>query len=206
MRTVDPVKHEFRRAEILAAAGRCFARNGFHGATVAQICTEAGISSGHLYHYFANKEAIISSMCTGVGYATARATEISGNPDPVAALIGEVERLVAQDNQTSAGVWLEILAEGCRSTSIAGILEASSAQLCGILADFLRRGQAGGQIDGGLDPDMAATMLLGIIDGFKAMSVRAPGLNDAARSKMLDQLMRRYLSPSLQQSALSAAH
>jgi TetR/AcrR family transcriptional repressor of uid operon len=48
VRTIDPAKHEEKRAEILEAAERCFARGGFHGATIAQICAEAKISPGHL--------------------------------------------------------------------------------------------------------------------------------------------------------------
>ena len=42
MRKLDPVRHEQRRREILAAAGRCFARDGFRGASISDICAEAG--------------------------------------------------------------------------------------------------------------------------------------------------------------------
>jgi TetR/AcrR family transcriptional repressor of uid operon len=41
MRKIDPVKHEEKRQEILEAAGRCFARKGFQGATISDICAEA---------------------------------------------------------------------------------------------------------------------------------------------------------------------
>ncbi|AXW40894.1 hypothetical protein CJO89_22165 (plasmid) [Ralstonia solanacearum] len=46
MRTIDPVKHEKRRQEILAAADRCFRRDGFRGASISNICAEARMSSG----------------------------------------------------------------------------------------------------------------------------------------------------------------
>ena len=64
MRRVDPVKHEEKKQEILGAARRCFIRNGFRGASIADICAEAGISPGHLYHYFPSKEAIVGAMGT----------------------------------------------------------------------------------------------------------------------------------------------
>ena len=38
-----------RREAILLAAQRCFARSGFHGASMQEICTEAQISPGGLY-------------------------------------------------------------------------------------------------------------------------------------------------------------
>ena len=62
MRTLDPVKHDEKRQEILAAATRCIGRDGFRGASTADICAEAGISPGHLSHYFPSKEAIVSAM------------------------------------------------------------------------------------------------------------------------------------------------
>src|SRR5262249_26576589 len=48
-----------RRAEILAAAERCFAQSGFHGASMQEICAEAGMSPGNLYRYFPSKDSII---------------------------------------------------------------------------------------------------------------------------------------------------
>src|SRR6266508_4095487 len=51
-----------RRGEILAAAQRCFARSGFHQASMQEICAEAGMSPGGLYRYFPSKEAIIAGI------------------------------------------------------------------------------------------------------------------------------------------------
>ena len=51
-----------RRAQILDAAVICFAKRGFHQASMHDISTEAGISVGLIYRYFENKEAVISAM------------------------------------------------------------------------------------------------------------------------------------------------
>src|SRR5215211_1526704 len=51
-----------RRAEILQAAARCFARSGFHGASMQDICAEATMSPGNLYRYFPSKEALIAGI------------------------------------------------------------------------------------------------------------------------------------------------
>lgn len=51
-----------RREQILKAALVCFAKRGFHQASMHDISTEAGISVGLIYRYFENKEAVISAM------------------------------------------------------------------------------------------------------------------------------------------------
>lgn len=51
-----------RRTQILDAAVVCFAKHGFHQASMHDISAEAGISVGLIYRYFENKEAVISAM------------------------------------------------------------------------------------------------------------------------------------------------
>src|SRR6187401_2532903 len=48
---------------IMDAAKTCFVRSGFQGASMQQICAEAGMSPGALYRYFPSKEAIIEAIC-----------------------------------------------------------------------------------------------------------------------------------------------
>src|SRR5437016_14469471 len=51
-----------RRTQILDAAMVCFAKRGFHQASMHDISAEAGISVGLIYRYFENKEDVISAM------------------------------------------------------------------------------------------------------------------------------------------------
>ncbi|HEV2094965.1 MAG TPA: TetR/AcrR family transcriptional regulator [Chthoniobacterales bacterium] len=51
-----------RREQILRAAMICFARRGFHQASMHDISAEAGISVGLIYRYFENKDAVISAI------------------------------------------------------------------------------------------------------------------------------------------------
>jgi AcrR family transcriptional regulator len=48
-----------RREEILTAAAECFSRDGFHATSISKISAAAGMSAGHIYHFFPNKEAIV---------------------------------------------------------------------------------------------------------------------------------------------------
>ena len=194
MRKVDPVKHEEKRAEILAAAERCFARSGFHGATIAQICEEAGISPGHLYHYFTSKEAIIGAITrTGLEYTEARFAEVGDDQDPIRTLVSEFERLKAH-NKTKSGVLLDVLAEAARNPAIGQILRDTSEDMRQLFAAFLRRGQARGQIDPALDADMAAALLISLIDSGKTLLIRAPTLDPERSAATLDQMITRFLT------------
>ena len=62
MRRANVQLQSDRRDEILAAAQRCFVRSGFHGASMQDICAEAGMSPGNLYRYFPSKEALIAGI------------------------------------------------------------------------------------------------------------------------------------------------
>ena len=63
MAKVQPEYLELRRREILDGAAACFARRGFHQATMQNSCDEAGLSLGAVYRYFHGKEEMIEAMC-----------------------------------------------------------------------------------------------------------------------------------------------
>src|ERR1700742_3474694 len=93
MRTLDPVRHAEKRQEILGAAPRCIARAGLQGASTADICREAGISPGHLYHYFASKEEILTALtASGLERASQRFAEMMQSDDAIGALTAEIGR------------------------------------------------------------------------------------------------------------------
>lgn len=54
---------ELRRDQVLDAAEQCFRAEGFHGASMARIAAAAEMSVGHIYQYFANKDAVIIALC-----------------------------------------------------------------------------------------------------------------------------------------------
>jgi TetR/AcrR family transcriptional regulator, transcriptional repressor of aconitase len=51
-----------RRAEILGAARRAFARHGYEGATVRVLEAETGLSRGAIFHHFRDKEALFLAL------------------------------------------------------------------------------------------------------------------------------------------------
>ena len=53
---------EERRAQILEAALHCFARKGFHSATMDDLVRASGLSKGSLYWHFASKEDVFLAL------------------------------------------------------------------------------------------------------------------------------------------------
>jgi len=55
-------EYNARREEILKAAEKVFAQNGFHNSTVAEIAKESEFAIGTLYQFFKNKEELYYTM------------------------------------------------------------------------------------------------------------------------------------------------
>ena len=60
MPKLKPEELQARRDEIIDAARTCFLRSGFHQTTTDEICREANITPGGLYHYFTSKDDLIA--------------------------------------------------------------------------------------------------------------------------------------------------
>jgi len=51
-----------KRRQILDAAVRVFARQGFHATRVSDIADEAGVAYGLVYHYFRSKDEVLDTL------------------------------------------------------------------------------------------------------------------------------------------------
>lgn len=195
MRKVDPVKHAGKRQEILEAAARCFARDGFHGATTAAICAEAGISPGHLYHYFASKEAIIAAMAEdSLERATKRLGDIAEDSNIIATLAAEVEQTKPRHVRTKRPMLLEMMVEAGRNPAVAEILHKHSKGMRDLLTDLVRKGQDAGEVDPSLDADLVATILMGVVDSSRILTVRDPKLDKSKAMDLLKTMIARFLA------------
>ena len=195
MRKVDPVKHEQKRREILDAAIRCFIRDGFRGASTTDICAEAGISPGHLYHYFPSKMAIIEAMIDlGLARSAERFEKILSAPDVIEALLADIEESSLRLRPAQI-LNLDGLAEAARNPEFAKTIERHTSAVRRMWGDFLRRAQSQGRVDPGLDPDATANILIAIIDGSRAMPIRNPKLDIKQSAAHLRTMLVRFLRP-----------
>ena len=196
MRKVDPVKHEEKRREILIAAQRCFARDGFQGASTSEICKEAKISPGHLYHYFASKEDIVKAIAKmRLDIATARYVRMLEGTDAITALLSEVESSEVAHGRANSNLFFTMMVEAGRNPAVAKIMRENSRKIQKMLADYLRKGQESGQIDQSLDAESVAALLMSVFDGMKTLAVHDPKVNMDKIVDALKALITRFLTP-----------
>ncbi len=62
MPRVSQQHRDERREQILAAARRCFLRDGFHATSMHDLFAESGLSAGAVYGYFASKDDVIVAI------------------------------------------------------------------------------------------------------------------------------------------------
>ncbi|MEX2481038.1 MAG: TetR/AcrR family transcriptional regulator [Gammaproteobacteria bacterium] len=120
-----------RREQILDAASVCFAKDGFHAATIAQISHLAGMSPGHIYHFFENKEAIVSGIVQRMTERWLGLMQPYPTGQTVATTLAERVNLGIRERtrEDFVGLWLEVLAEAARNSTLARAVHATDQQL-----------------------------------------------------------------------------
>lgn len=188
---------EERRTAILEAAQQGFRRYGFHSASISSICKDAGISPGHLYHFFPSKEAIVEAIVEGDRERMkAAVADIAAQPDLIQALVQAMESIdgeygFAFDNALSA----EIIAEAARNPRVADILGRFDADARLEIQRLLLAGQRVGQVRDDLDVEAMAGVILVIVDGLGARAISDPKGSRRALYPLLGAMLTDRLAP-----------
>lgn len=180
-----------RRNQVLDAALICFRLHGFHGASMAQISKEAGMSPGHIYHYFQNKEAIISAIVERDAHEMTEWTDsFMASDNMLATMIDEIPSgIEANCCQNTAALMLEIMAESARNPTIASIIKQHKADGRERLLKLLQMEMA--QRQGASEQDLMAKVEL-ICAMFDGLLMRATYRSDEDNAK-LAELMKKVM-------------
>ena len=85
---------DVRRSELLEAATRLFARDGFEAVTVSDITVEAGVAKGTFYLYFDSKEELVGALWQRISLAVAERIGELHLPTNCGEWAGYTDRLV----------------------------------------------------------------------------------------------------------------
>ncbi|KQZ02226.1 hypothetical protein ASD45_16190 [Pseudolabrys sp. Root1462] len=166
MRHPNLQRQSDRRAEILDAAERCFARAGFHRASMQDICTEAGMSPGNLYRYFPSKEALIAGICErNRADAVDSFNHVQEAPDFFEALAGLARYHLVDRTDDEVSICAEIMAESRRHPDIRQLYQTIENDIRERMAALLQRAAERNEIRADLDPQAVAGLLMAIGDG-----------------------------------------
>ena len=176
------VDHDERRRELAEATWRVILRDGIGGVSMRDVAAEAGLSTGALRHYFANKEELMS------GAARLMVERVAGRFEqrPKAVTPYEGVRMALceilpldEERTTEGSVWLAFAAHSLVDPRIATeheIVFDGIRELCERIT--------GGLFDGGwlaqdLDPDGEAARLHALVDGLCMHGLMKRASNDA---------------------------
>jgi AcrR family transcriptional regulator len=155
-----------RRVAILDAAERCFARSGFHQASMHEICAEAGMSPGNLYRYFPSKDAIIAGIADRNRAEVAEIFDVVTRSDSFFDGLAELARQhIMRRSDDEIGLCTEVMAERRRNPAIAEIFREVEVDVKAVLVAMLARAAARAEISPKVDFNAAATVLMALADG-----------------------------------------
>lgn len=147
-----------RQESIIAAARRCFLRNGFANTSMADIVAESGMSPGSIYSHFDGKASILRGTAEDIFHAALQdlatmKNDQGGVPDPT-----DVGRLVARTllSNDLAPLLVQFIAESTvnsevREAALENITRAR-ALLTEALTPWTRQ-----RLDDGVDPGSPTT-------------------------------------------------
>lgn len=177
MPKLDETTRKARRDHILAAAYRCFARNGFAGTTMRAICREAELSLGGVYVHFESKEALMAALAE-MGRETTRELMVPAAPrkdrtvsELLGALLGP---LGSESCIESLRLDLRLWAESLHTPSLTPHVRDAFESVRQPFEDAWRRSRKTGDLPRNVPPEPAARVLLAIFLGLAVQKAIEP--------------------------------
>lgn len=193
---IDCKRGDARRLQILAAAARCFCEHGFHGASISQISKAAGMSPGHIYHYFENKDAIIGAIVAQDLEHRLALTEILREvANTRCGLRAHVaEAITKQLDPYAAALKVEIVAEAGRNPKVAQIVrEADAVGRKGLAAAICEIRSRSGYIDDESIIEGIVELFSALFGGVLLRSITNPGLDSEALTSRIVRIIEATL-------------
>jgi AcrR family transcriptional regulator len=195
MPQVSPEPSLDRRAQILDAAIICFAKRGFHQASMHDISAEAGISVGLIYRYFANKEAVIAAMAdrhkTEIQNLLERARQASSLFESLEILF--TAHCCENSPKVLSAFVVDLYAEASRNPDIADLVrDVLDTAMAGVTDLIARSPEAQSGAAHGLQPNELAELIFAVARGMLMLDVLQPQETTAAerRTRQLEVTRR----------------
>ena len=182
-------EREGKRARILAAAERVFARRGFFAARVSEIAKDAGVADGTIYLYFKNKDDLLISLFES------RMEQVNRT---LAAAIAEIpESKPSERLRAFLRAYLQLVHDEPSAAEVLTIeLRQSSkfmkeydnpqfADFLRVLGGLIADGQRAGDFDTTVPSHVAARMIFGMLDELALAWVLARRPPDSSSSSAI---------------------
>ena len=174
-----------RRTQILDAALVCFAKRGFHQASMHDIAAEAGISVGLIYRYFENKEAVISAMADR---HKKEISEVLQRARQAPTLLESVEILFTahcceNEPRVISAFVVDLYAEASRNPRVADLVRDVLQTAMDGVTDLIARAPEAQAAAHGLSPTELAELIYAVARGMLMLDVLRPQQMTAAERR-----------------------
>src|SRR4030095_12748434 len=183
-----------RPAQILDAALVCFAKRGFHQASMHDISAEAGISVGLIYRYFENKDAVIPAMADR---HKQEIHEVLERAQQAPTLLESLEILFTAHccedaPQVVSAFVVDLYAEASRNQRVADLVRDVLQTAMNGVTDLIARSPEAESAPRGLKPHEQAELIFAVSRGMLMRDVLQPQEMTAAerRTRQLEVTRR----------------
>ena len=165
-----------RRTQILEAAVVCFAKRGFHQASMHDISAEAGISVGLIYRYFQNKEAVIAAMADRHKNEISSLLERAGQaPSLLEALEIIFTAHCCEDSPTVLSAFVvDLYAEASRNPEVADLVRDVLNTAMDGVTKLIARSPEGQNAANGQTPHEVAELIFAVARGMLMLDILQP--------------------------------
>jgi AcrR family transcriptional regulator len=154
-----------KRRQILDAAVRVFARQGFHSTRVSDIADEAGVAYGLVYHYFDSKDKLLNELFTERWSLLLAAIEETDADTPPRERLAAVARFIVDSYRHDPELMKVIIVEVTRAANSFGRTHLPEIRKAyELIAKIVAQGQAEGIFRGDIDPIFASMSFYGAIE------------------------------------------
>lgn len=156
-----------RRRQILEAAVRVFARQGYHSSRVSDIADEAGVAYGLMYHYFRSKDELLDTIFSERWELMLAAIRAADERDGASARdkLDEIAGFIVGSYRHDPALMKVIIVEVTRAANSFG--QTHLAAIRGayeLIAGIVRGAQQSGELRPDVDPLFAAMSFYGVVE------------------------------------------
>jgi AcrR family transcriptional regulator len=154
-----------KRRQILDAAIKVFARQGFHATRVSDIADEAGVAYGLVYHYFDSKDQMLNELFTERWSLLLAAIEETDGDTPARQRLEAVAGFIVDSYRHDPELMKVIIVEVTRAANSFGRTHLPEIRKAyDLIAAIVAEGQAQGAFRGDIDPNFASMSFYGAIE------------------------------------------
>jgi TetR/AcrR family transcriptional regulator len=173
-----------RRADILRAAQREFARGGYAGARIERIAASAGVNKQLLFHYFGSKEGLFAAALAPMLARGAAGPRPDSPVDQIRRLLGELYA-AASSTPGMVGILADARANPEFPREARTAVQRWREEKLANLSAAISEGQRRGHFRDDVEPDLVAAIGLGAALGAALLGGAAPASLDTAVSRLL---------------------